>query len=120
MNCKGLNRQCVLASMHRGPCQKLVTSAVTNEVTPVTNAVTNRLKADVAVEVAQVFVRSAERASLRDAKTEPHPADAASRSPEAGRVGKWRDANRDHYNKAQRDLMRLRRAGRKPLGIAYG
>jgi hypothetical protein len=42
----------------------------------------------------------------------------ANKSLDGMRVELWREANRERYNKRQRELMRKRRAGF--IGIAYG
>lgn len=48
---------------------------------------------------------------------EPTVANAESVANKSAKVQKWRDSNRDRYNKRMREYMRKRRAG---LGIAYG
>lgn len=97
---------------------------------PVANSVANKARAVAGSRPAET-VTGPSRLSLKpkaDVGGSRHPSagdtacrqSAASRLPESDRVQKWREKNREKYNERERERMRKLRAGKKPLGIAYG
>jgi hypothetical protein len=84
---------------------RLVTKPVANSVTNVTNTET----AGTGLGKGSCAEEPSSRARSEVARSGP-----------PSRVQAWREKNRELYNERQRELMRKRRAGKKPLGIAHG